>query len=125
MRNQPDSAAIHQSRVRPPATEAADTRKARYAGTYSYGIQSELKTDGCSAPHSPTTPRVTSPARIPPHRQPTTPTPAAKNELTRKTPTLSRTGPTRPGRLAQAAKPKRPGNAVREERLLQRYDHSE
>jgi len=36
--------------VRPAATEAIATRKAKYAGTYIYGIQSMLNIAGCSAP---------------------------------------------------------------------------
>src|SRR5947209_17506 len=48
MRNQPVSASTHASRVRPAATDAATTRNAMYAGTYKYGIQSELSTAGCT-----------------------------------------------------------------------------
>ena len=49
MRNQPVSATTHASRPRPAATDAAATRKVTYAGTYKYGIQSELSTAGCTA----------------------------------------------------------------------------
>ncbi len=49
MRNQPVSAITHASRPRPAATDAAAIRKVTYAGTYKYGIQSELSTAGCTA----------------------------------------------------------------------------
>jgi len=55
MRNQPDSAAIQASAQRPAATDASETANVRKAGTYTYGIQSELNTAGCSAPSSPRT----------------------------------------------------------------------
>src|ERR1700722_17551102 len=48
-RNQPARASTHASRPRPAATDAAATRKVTYAGTYKYGIQSELSTAGCTA----------------------------------------------------------------------------
>ena len=54
MRNQPDSAAIQPSAERPADTEASDTTNVRNAGTYTYGIQSELNTAGCRKPNRPT-----------------------------------------------------------------------
>src|SRR5580698_345636 len=51
IRNQPDSAAIHASAERPATTEASDTTNVRNAGTYTYGIQSELNTAGCRKPN--------------------------------------------------------------------------
>jgi hypothetical protein len=83
MRNHPGSTAIHESRIRPPATEAAATRKARYPGTYAYGIQSELEIDGCSAPGEPHDAEHDQPALAPPRRKPITTAPAAKNALRR------------------------------------------
>ena len=55
IRNQPDSAAIHASAERPADTEASDTTNVRKAGTYTYGIQSELNTAGCRKPNKAST----------------------------------------------------------------------
>src|SRR5690348_13609968 len=79
MRKQPVSASIHASRAAPAATDAAAMRKAMYAGTYRYGIQSELSTAGCTDAKATTAAKQAAAPRSEPVQPYPTPATRAKN----------------------------------------------